>query len=73
LSGREYEARYALGILDLLDAIENDREPVCNIQESRAVVEMTTAVFESHRLKRPVTLPLETRVHPFTLPFSPVP
>jgi len=73
LSGREYEARYALGILDLLDAIENDREPVCNIQESRAVVEMTMAVFESHRLKRPVTLPLETRVHPFTLPFTPVP
>jgi len=73
LSGPEYEARHALGIRDLLGAIENDRAPLCGVRESRAVTEMILSVFESHRLKRPVTLPLETRVHPFTMPFSEYP
>jgi len=70
LSGPEYEARHALGIRDLLDAIENDRPPLCNVNESRAVTEMILSVFESHRQRKPVRLPLETRVHPFTMPLS---
>jgi predicted dehydrogenase len=73
LSGPEYEARHALGIRDLLGAIENDRPPLCNAHESRAVTEMILSVFESHRQRKPVTLPLETRVHPFTMPFSAYP
>ena len=70
LKGRQYEARHALAIRDLLNAIENDRQPLCNAHEARAVVEMILSVFESHRLGKPVSLPLETRVHPFTMPFS---
>jgi predicted dehydrogenase len=70
LSGPEYEARHTLAISDLLDAIENVRQPLCNVHESRAVTEMIISVFESHRQRRPVSLPLGTRVHPFTLPFS---
>ena len=73
LSGPEYEARHTLAIRDLLDAIENAREPLCNVHESRAVTEMIISVFESHRQRKPVSLPLETRVHPFTLPFSAYP
>jgi predicted dehydrogenase len=70
LSGPAYEARHTLAIRDLLDAIENDREPLCNAHESRGVTEMILSVFESHRQGGPVSLPLETRVHPFTRPFS---
>ena len=35
--------------------------------EARDVTEMIVAVFESHRLGRPVELPLKTRVNPLTL------
>jgi predicted dehydrogenase len=52
---------------DLLDAIENDREPECNIYEARETVEMIAAVFESHRLRRPVAMPLKSRENPLTL------
>jgi hypothetical protein len=50
-----------------LDAIENDREPECNIYEARETVEMIAAVFESHRLRRPVAMPLKSRENPLTL------
>lgn len=53
---------------DLVAAIREGREPICNAREGAATVEMICAVFESHRLggKR-VPLPLQTRVNPFTL------
>ena len=53
---------------DLIDAIENDREPECSLLEARTVTEMIMAVFESHRLEgRNVTLPMKNRKHPLTL------
>jgi len=70
LSGPEYRARHTLGIRDLLDAIENDREASCNAHVSRGVTEIILSAYESHRLNEPVALPLKTRVHPFTMPFS---
>jgi predicted dehydrogenase len=70
LKGREYRARHTLGVRDLLDAIENDREPSCNAEVSRGVTEIILSAYESHRLNQPVTLPLKTRVHPFTKPFA---
>jgi len=57
----------ALAVKDLLSAIENDRQPECNIHEGRTTVEMITAVFESHRLGGPVTFPLKTRNNPLSL------
>lgn len=53
---------------DLVAAIHEGREPICNMREGAATVEMICAVFESHRLggKR-VSLPLQTRENPFTL------
>jgi len=70
LTGPEYVARHTLAIRDLLDAIENNREPLCSAQDSRAVTEMALSVFESHRQGKPVSLPLKSRVHPLTMPFA---
>jgi len=52
---------------DLLDAIEQNREPLCNVQDARATIEMILAIFESQRLGKPVTMPLENRKHPLTM------
>jgi hypothetical protein len=52
---------------DLIHAIEEDRQPEANIYEARQTVAMISAVFESQRLGKPVSFPLETRVNPLTL------
>lgn len=52
---------------DLLQAIQEDRQPECSLFEGRTTVEMIAAVFESHRVRQPVELPLKTRVNPLTL------
>ncbi len=67
LTDPKYSARHTLAILDLLDAIETDRQPLCNVYEARWGVEMIAAVFESQRLSRPVQFPLKTRCNPLTL------
>lgn len=54
-------------VLDLLEAVESNRQPLCNVYEARTTVEMILAVFESHRQGRPVVMPLENRKHPLTL------
>jgi predicted dehydrogenase len=69
LSGPHYSSRHGLGILDLLEAIKDDRQPLCDARDGRAVTELILSVFESHRQGKPVSLPLETRVHPFDKPF----
>lgn len=56
-----------VAVKDLLSAIENDRQPECSVYEGRTTIEMIAAVFESHRLGGPVTLPLKTRGNPLTL------
>lgn len=61
------KSRHAIAIHDLIHAIENNHEPMCNMYEARKGVEMIAAIFESQRLGRPVSLPLETRVNPLTL------
>jgi predicted dehydrogenase len=56
-----------LAVKDLLEAIENDRQPECNMYEGRTTIEMISAVFESHRVRGPVTMPLQTRENPLSL------
>jgi len=47
---------------DLLSAIQQDRQPLCNMHEAALTVEMIGAVFQSHRRdSRAVTLPLRFR------------
>jgi predicted dehydrogenase len=53
---------------DLITAIAENRQPVCSARDGRVVVEMVTAVFESHRLNgQRVTFPLAQRGNPLQL------
>jgi hypothetical protein len=52
---------------DLIDAIEKDRQPLGSIYDGRAALEMIFAVYESHRIKGPVELPLKNRKNPLTM------
>lgn len=49
---------HRLQIEDFLLAVLEDREPAVTGWQGRAVVELFSAVYHSHRLKRPVTFPL---------------
>ncbi len=51
-------------VADLIQAIEEDREPAPSIQDGRASQEMIQAVFEAYIQGKRVTFPLENRVHP---------
>jgi predicted dehydrogenase len=54
-------------VKDLIESIEKDRQPKGSIYDARAALEMILAVYESHRLHGPATLPLKTRQHPLSL------
>lgn len=64
LVGASPQAGNVAAIVDLIDAIEVDREPLCSARDGRATVEMILAVFESARLGKPVRFPLELVGHP---------
>lgn len=53
-------------VKDLIEAIEKDRQPLGNMYDGRAALEMILATYESHRAKGPVELPLKNRQHPLT-------
>jgi hypothetical protein len=65
--GGPLKAGNIAAVNDLLDAIEQNREPKCGVTDARASMEMILAVFESHRLGGPVKMPLENRKHPLEL------
>jgi hypothetical protein len=54
-------------IKDLISAIEVNRQPLCSVYDARAIIEMIMAAFESQRLGKPVSFPLENRKHPLTM------
>lgn len=64
LSAKELDNGNILIVNDLIDAIEKDRAPLDSIADGRAALEMIMAVYESHRLEKPVELPLKNRRHP---------
>ena len=51
-------------VTDLIESIEQDRQPLGSIYQARAATEMIAAVFESHRLRASVALPLKNRNNP---------
>ena len=53
-----------VAVNDLLSAIESDRQPLCSAYDGRTILEMIMGVFESHRVGKPVSVPLENRGHP---------
>ncbi len=64
LSGRGLGGGNVAAVKNLLQAIETDKQPECNMYEGRGVVEMILSVFESHRQGKTVPLPLATRENP---------
>jgi predicted dehydrogenase len=62
-----HQAGNISAVLDLIAAVEDDRYPESSLLEARMAMEMIVSVFESHRLKRPVSFPLENRENPLTL------
>jgi predicted dehydrogenase len=61
------QERHVYAMRDLIEAIENNREPKGGMHAGRAVVEMISAVFESHRRRAPIDLPLVERRQPLSL------
>ncbi len=55
------------GVTELLAAIRENRQPNGSIYDGRAAIEMVVAIFESHRLGKPVELPLANRQNPLTM------
>ena len=53
-----------LAVLDLIDAVENDRDPRSSATDARSALEMILGAYESQITGGRVTLPLENRRHP---------
>lgn len=66
LSGRGLEGGNVAAVKNLLECIETDKQPECNMYEGRAVTEMILSVFESQRVGKTVPLPLATRENPLS-------
>lgn len=49
---------------DLMRCIEEDRQPIANLQEARMALEMIYGVYASHLARTPIALPLKDRRHP---------
>lgn len=62
-----YEGGHVAAVVDLIEAIETERQTKCSVEDSRSIIEMIAAVYESQRVGGPVELPLKTRENPLTL------
>jgi predicted dehydrogenase len=67
LADRGHALGNRLIALDLIRAIKTDTQPRGSMYDGRAALEMILAVYESHRLREPVDLPLKNREHPLSL------
>jgi predicted dehydrogenase len=54
-------------VKDVIEAIEKDRQPLGSMYDGRAALEMILAVYESHRVRGAVELPLKNRAHPLSV------
>lgn len=61
---QRYLTANALMVEDLLDAIENDREPACSERAGRWTVEMTQGMYASQLQGAVQRFPLKSREHP---------
>lgn len=57
---------HVLAIRDLIEAVDNNRAPLCDAQQGAITVEMICAAFESHRQNAHVSFPLEKRDNPLS-------
>ena len=51
-------------VWDLIQAIQQERQPVCSVYDARTVIEMIYGVYASHVRKTPIEFPLKERIHP---------
>jgi predicted dehydrogenase len=58
------EQANAVMVADLLDAIEQDREPACSARDGRWTIEMAVGVYQSQKSGARVAFPLKDRRHP---------
>ncbi|MCC9606782.1 Gfo/Idh/MocA family oxidoreductase [Blastopirellula sp. JC732] len=55
-------ANHVLGVKDLIDAVDNNRQPLCSATDARTAVEMVCAAFASHVADgKRVNFPLQER------------
>lgn len=60
-------SHHIYGAIDLIEAIDNDRPPLCSADDGAAIIEMIHAVFASHvQNAASVSLPLASREHAFS-------
>ena len=55
-----------LAIIDLINAIENDRKPLSSAEDAVAALEMIVGAYESQLTRKRVNFPMENRAHPLT-------
>ena len=56
---------HVLPMIDLIDAVDQDRAPLCDDRQGALAVEMICSVFESHRQNGAfVSFPLQDRGNP---------
>jgi predicted dehydrogenase len=67
LENRGLHGGNVVAVTDLIEAIEEDRQPLASMYDARVATEMIVAVFESQRVGGPVTLPLANRQNPLTM------
>jgi hypothetical protein len=67
LANRGLAGGNLLAVRDLIEAVEQDRQPAASMYEGRMATEMIVAVFESHRVSRPVPQPLANRQNPLAI------
>ncbi len=53
-----------LAIVDLIDAVENDRKPISSAEDAVAALEMILGAYESQLARTRVDFPIENREHP---------
>jgi predicted dehydrogenase len=51
-------------VWDLMQAIEEDREPLATLEDARIALEMIYGIYAAHLSRSTVTLPLKNRAHP---------
>ena len=55
-----------LAIVDLIEAIEQNRKPLSSASEAVAALEMVIGAYQAQLTKSRVSFPMENRQHPLT-------
>jgi predicted dehydrogenase len=62
--GAAFGTARRFAVWDLMQAVQEDRQPLCSAYDARTVLEMIYGIYVSHIHKTPVEFPLKDRSHP---------